>query len=152
MKPPISGDLFTTPSFLKIVDFFCVTEPTVTTSPNYNNFFNISAFIGQNGTQSQPEKSLAAMPIVTPQAPASPPPDSIRTCGILNKNGTMVDDFEVGYFDLEMVDDWVNETQVETEDSSASALLFMIKKFGLCHWNMSEYKPLRVLRLLLCSQ
>ncbi|KAK4277922.1 hypothetical protein QN277_015841 [Acacia crassicarpa] len=166
MKPPISADLFTTPSFLKIVAFFFVTvtffflgkhwsessqqlvfftttsqEPTVATSPNYNNFINISALIGQNGTQSQPEKTLVATPIVPPQAPAPPPPDSFRTYGILNENGTMSDDFEVGYFDPEMVDGWVNETQVETEESSASAPLFTIKKFGLCPRNMGEYIP-----------
>ncbi|KAI9118106.1 hypothetical protein K1719_010438 [Acacia pycnantha] len=128
MKPPINGDLFTTPSFLKIVDFFFVTitffflgknwsessqqlvfftttsqEPAVAISPNYNNFFNISALIGQNGTQSQPEKTLVAMPIVPPQAPTPSPLDSIQTYGILNENGTMFGDFEVGYFDPEVV-------------------------------------------------
>ncbi|KAI9126744.1 hypothetical protein K1719_002340 [Acacia pycnantha] len=136
MKPPISGDLFTTPSFFKICAFFFIIvtffflgkhwselpttclltttsqEPIVATSPNYNNFFNTFALIGQNGTQSQPKKTLAAMPIVPPQAPtpAPRPLDLIRTYGILNENGTMSDDFEVGYFDPKMVDGWVNET------------------------------------------
>ncbi|XP_054798176.1 probable methyltransferase PMT11 [Prosopis cineraria] len=171
MKPPISGDLFRTPSFLKIAAFFFVTatffflgkhwsqgsqqlvffttasqQPTtVVTSPNYNKFFNISALIAQNETQSQPEKTLAAVPLVPPQAPPPPapppPPASIRTFGILNENGTMSDEFDVGDFDPELVDNWVNETQVETQENSASAPQFTIKKFGLCPRTMSEYIP-----------
>lgn len=53
----------------------------------------------------------------------------------------MSDDFEVGDFDPELVDNWVNETQLETEESSASAPQFTIKKFGLCPRTMSEYIP-----------
>lgn len=52
----------------------------------------------------------------------------------------MSEEFEVGDFDPEMVDDWVNETQVEREGSSA-APKFAIKKFGLCPKTMSEYIP-----------
>lgn len=53
----------------------------------------------------------------------------------------MSDDFEVGNFDPQLVDNWVNETQVETQESSASAPQFTVKKFGLCPRNMSEYIP-----------
>lgn len=53
----------------------------------------------------------------------------------------MSDEFDVGDFDPELVDNWVNETQVETQENSASAPQFTIKKFGLCPRTMSEYIP-----------
>ncbi|KAK7305784.1 hypothetical protein VNO77_43696 [Canavalia gladiata] len=106
-------------------------NPVVSMSPNYNKFFNVSALIDQNSTQPAPEKTLAP-----------PPADSIEILGIVNENGTMSDEFQVGDFDPGMVDDWVNETQVEKEGTySSSDFKFAIKRFGLCPRNMSEYIP-----------
>ncbi|KAJ1422256.1 S-adenosyl-L-methionine-dependent methyltransferase [Sesbania bispinosa] len=109
----------------------------VSTSPNHNKFFNVSALIDQNNTQPAPDKTLP------PLAPPPPTEDSIEKFGIVNENGTMSEEFKVGNFDPGMVDDWVNETQVEREGSSESESVpkFAIKKFGLCPRNMSEYIP-----------
>lgn len=109
----------------------------VSISPNYNKSFDISSLIDHNSTEPVREKAL------TKQQPPPPPPpteDSVAKFGIVNENGTMSEEFEVGEFDPGMVDDWVNETQAEKEGSE-SVQSFAIKKFGLCSRDMSEYIP-----------
>ncbi|GAU36383.1 hypothetical protein TSUD_151500 [Trifolium subterraneum] len=118
----------------------------VSISPNFNKSFNVSSLIDHNDVEKVPEKTLTQPPPAT--QPPPPPPvvvvkavdDSVEKFGIVNENGTMSEEFEVGSFDPEMVDDWVNETQVEKE-SSESVAKFVIKKFGLCKRDMSEYIP-----------
>ncbi|XP_058787539.1 probable methyltransferase PMT11 [Vicia villosa] len=116
-------------------------DQSVSISPNFNKSFNISSLIDHNSTEPVREKAP------TEQPPPPPPPeaahaaqDSVEKFGIVNENGTMSDEFEVGEFDPGMVDDWVNETQVESEGSE-SVRDFGIKKFGLCSRDMSEYIP-----------
>lgn len=53
----------------------------------------------------------------------------------------MSEEFEVGEFDPETVDDWVNETRIEDSAIGDHALKFAIKKFGFCPRGMSEYIP-----------
>lgn len=169
MKSPINVDLLRTPLTLKIAFFFILSitffylgkhwsdgyqqlifftttqgpnpnpnpNTVVTVSPNYNKSFNVSALIDHiNQTHPPPENALP---------PPPPPPDSIEKLGIVNENGTMSDEFEVGDFNPAMVDDWVHETQFEeggsSDSDSDSAPKFAIKKFGLCPRNMSEYIP-----------
>ncbi|XP_027335430.1 probable methyltransferase PMT11 [Abrus precatorius] len=157
MKSPTNGDFFRSTLTLKIAAFFFIAvtffyfgkhwsdgyqqlvfftqgthpdpdpNPSVSTSPNYNKFFNVSALIDQNLPQPAPEKILAP-----------PPAESIEKLGIVNENGTMSDEFEVG--------DWVNETEIEKLGASSSFdddddFKFVIKRFGLCPRNMSEYIP-----------
>ncbi|XP_052728859.1 probable methyltransferase PMT12 isoform X2 [Vigna angularis] len=106
------------------------TSPVVTMSPNYAKSFNLSALIDQNITQPVPEN-----------APPPPLPEvSIEQMGILNNNGTMTKEFEVGDFEPGMVDQWVNESQVEREGSASNSKLGR-KKFGLCSREMREYIP-----------
>ncbi|CAJ2640877.1 unnamed protein product [Trifolium pratense] len=119
----------------------------VSISPNFNKSFNVSSLIDHNDVEKVPEKTLTQpSPATQPPPETQPPPpppavdDSVEKFGIVNENGTMSEEFEVGSFDPEMVDDWVNETQVEKEGSE-SVTKFVIKKFGLCSRDMSEYIP-----------
>ncbi|TKY47470.1 methyltransferase PMT11 [Spatholobus suberectus] len=159
MNTPMTGDFLRTPLTVKIAAFFFIAvtffyfgkhwsdgyqqlvfftqrtdpNPVVSTSPNYAKSFNLSALIDQNNTQPPPEEA--------PAPPEPAPEGSIEKLGVVNENGTMSDEFEVGDFDPGMVDQWVNETQVESEGSSSSDFAFAIKKFGLCPREMSEYIP-----------
>ncbi|MCI29556.1 putative methyltransferase PMT16-like, partial [Trifolium medium] len=89
----------------------------VSISPNFNKSFNVSSLIDHNDVEKVPEKTLTQPPPAI--QPPPPPPatvvkavdDSVEKFGIVNENGTMSEEFEVGSFDPEMVDDWVNETQ-----------------------------------------
>ncbi|KAL1327285.1 hypothetical protein HN51_037347 [Arachis hypogaea] len=109
--------------------FFSDPNPNrlVSTSPNFDKQFNVSALI--NDFQPPPEVALE-----------SPQPE-VKKFGIVSENGTMSEDFEVG-------NEWVNETEVaSTEDDDGggggggSSTRFVIKRFGLCPRNMSEYIP-----------
>lgn len=164
-----NGDSFRFPPFFKILSFLFVavtffyfgkhwsdgyqqliffsttatTQPSssssVSLSPNYNKHFDISNLIDRNDTQTIPDKTLNLDPNPSPFNPPPPPPDSVQRFGIVDENGTMSDQFEVGDFDPEYVDNWGNSTQVDNGDGGTRS--FRIKKFGLCPQNMSEYIP-----------
>ncbi|KAK2430838.1 S-adenosyl-L-methionine-dependent methyltransferase superfamily protein [Trifolium repens] len=146
MKPSINGDSFATTVIIKIaalltvaITFFYIgkhwsinnqqlifftTTTTisdqVTTSPNFNKFSNISDIINHNQTLNTSE------------------PLKIKKLGVLNEDGTMSNEFEIGEFDPDFVDDSVNKTRI---DDSNDELKFVVKKFSLCSSNMSDYIP-----------
>ncbi|MED6192573.1 hypothetical protein PIB30_011366 [Stylosanthes scabra] len=103
------------------------TNRIVETSPNSHKQFNVSSLI--NDSQPPPPLTLET---------------EVKQFGIVNENGTMSEDFEVGNFDPDMVDEWVNETEIATTEDDAggaASTKFLIKRFGLCPRNMSEYIP-----------
>ena len=115
--------------------------PTVSLSPNYNKHFNISTLIQQNDTQTLPDKTLNLDPTPSPLLAPNPPPpsDSVQRFGIVDENGTMSDQFEVGDLDPEYVENRGNSTEVDNGEGGSRS--FRIKKFALCPQNMSEYIP-----------
>lgn len=81
-------------------------------------------------------------PPTPPMAPPSPP--KITRLGVVDENGTMSDDFEVGVFDQGFVDDWKNNgSELETSGSKVGGGggQITIKRYQLCHESMSEYIP-----------
>ncbi|PIA60471.1 hypothetical protein AQUCO_00300166v1 [Aquilegia coerulea] len=72
--------------------------------------------------------------------PLSPPPVSIDRFGIVDENGTMATDFEVGEFDSDLVEDWENGNVTEQVKDTKSSRV-RVKKFGLCSTSMKEYIP-----------
>ncbi|XWS65946.1 hypothetical protein CRYUN_Cryun05aG0157500 [Craigia yunnanensis] len=115
--------------------------PSIAISPNINKEFNISALI--NTTEPKPagsvknkEKSVSA------SEAAAPPPPEIKSYGIVDENGTMSDEFEIGEFDPDLVEKWGNATEIEAEmEKEDVRFTFRVKKFGLCEENMREYIP-----------
>lgn len=53
----------------------------------------------------------------------------------------MSEEFEVGEFDPEMVDEWENVTRVGEEFAAVAASELAMKKVSLCPQSMSEYTP-----------
>ncbi|RDX65285.1 putative methyltransferase PMT11, partial [Mucuna pruriens] len=118
--------------------FFSATAATTTTttasaevtiSPNFNQSLNVSSLIDADRTEAP--------------NPAEPPPgpearDVLRRFGILNENGKMSDEFEVGRFEEGVVEEWGNESAVE---DSASVSRIALSKFGMCPRSMSEHIP-----------
>ncbi|KAL4296537.1 hypothetical protein GQ457_12G032420 [Hibiscus cannabinus] len=125
--------------------------PTVAISPNFNKEFNVSALI--NATELEPagpvissvQQSVSASKAAPapPPPPPPPPPPEIKSYGILDENGTMSDEFEIGEFDPDLVENWGNSTEIETETTNKEddRSTFRIKKFGLCDESMREYVP-----------
>ncbi|KAD2805139.1 hypothetical protein E3N88_38516 [Mikania micrantha] len=76
---------------------------TISISPNHNKTFNIISLI--NNTK-EDDHSLAPVP----------PPPVVQRLGLVDKNGVMTDDFEIGEFDPDGVENWNNETEVVNAD------------------------------------
>nr|VDC89791.1 unnamed protein product [Brassica oleracea] len=113
--------------------------PKISISPNSNKTFNLSAIIPSNHTTTQPNPN--PIPSVVTETEPNPPPPPIQSFGIVDENGAMSDDFEVG--EVENVEDWGNQTETVEPDSDGESKpnRFRIKKFGMCPESMREYIP-----------
>lgn len=103
----------------------------VAISPNFNASFNVSYII--------------AVTSPSPPPPPPPPPESekVKRFGIVDQNGTMSDDFEVGEFDpADVVENWdENGTEIASEESGDSSRRVKLTKFAACPGSKSEYIP-----------
>ncbi|KAL8257526.1 hypothetical protein R6Q59_029567 [Mikania micrantha] len=100
---------------------------TISISPNHNKTFNIISLI--NNTK-EDDHSLAPVP----------PPPVVQRLGLVDKNGVMTDDFEIGEFDPDGVENWNNETEVVNADDERIRVRVM-QKFEKCAASMREYIP-----------
>ncbi|XP_010517333.1 PREDICTED: probable methyltransferase PMT11 [Camelina sativa] len=137
--------------------------PEVSVSPNSNRVFNLSEIIppanhtdNQIPATSQPPPSVVVAetekvtveanpppPSPPPPSPSPPPPPGpVKSFGIVDANGVMSDDFEVGEVESDAVEDWGNQTEiVETKRDGDSKDRVRVKKFGMCRESMREYIP-----------
>ncbi|CAI0412092.1 unnamed protein product [Linum tenue] len=159
MKASAGLDLFKTPLVLKIAGFTLITltffylgkhwssngdqqvlffssspGTSVGVSPNYGKSFNVTALIAQNQTDTPSSDSAAVE-----QPPPPPAKELDRTFGIIDGDGKMSDDFEVGEVDPEVVENWGNETEIDSGAGEGSRA--KIKRFELCPESMREYIP-----------
>lgn len=115
-------------------------SPIVGISPNFNKSFDVDSLIGNNETQTVNEKALdAGQETVV----VSPPPD-VKRFGIVDGNGTMADNFEVGEFDSATVENWNNgtdEVRDGGDDDVERSEDFSTAKFHMCPSSMREYIP-----------
>ncbi|CAK8538186.1 unnamed protein product [Lathyrus sativus] len=148
MKPSANGDLLSASVIIKTAAFFIgaftffylgkhwsnyyqqliffTTTPTshdVSASPNFRTIFNITSIINKQ--------------TLNPSEPLE-----IKRLGVLNDDGTMSDEFEIGEFDPENADEdeSANETRADASYSELK-LKLNVKKFARCSLNMSEYIP-----------
>ncbi|XP_051121463.1 probable methyltransferase PMT11 [Andrographis paniculata] len=110
---------------------------TVSLSPNFNKTYDVSALI--NGTTTSP----ASQQSEPRKAPAPPPPPALQRMGVVDENGRMSDNFEVGEYDPELVDNWgkTNESEGAGSDGNGDNVRVRVKKFPLCPESMREYIP-----------
>ncbi|KAM0941370.1 putative S-adenosyl-L-methionine-dependent methyltransferase [Dioscorea sansibarensis] len=105
-------------------------SPSIAISPNANVSFDIS--------------SIIADPPPAPPPPPPPPPQPERF-GIVDENGVMREDFDVGEFDSGLVGEWENVTDRKEKGGDtgeeAGRVRVNVKKFELCSMNMKEYIP-----------
>ncbi|KAI8558986.1 hypothetical protein RHMOL_Rhmol04G0139000 [Rhododendron molle] len=107
--------------------------PTVSLSPNHNKSFDISSLIANTTTQ-----TLASIPPPSdPEPLPPPPPPEVQRFRIVDENGTMTDNFEIGDFDPGVAEDWGSENTTEAVEESRA----VVKKFGWCNESMREYIP-----------
>lgn len=116
----------------------------VALSPNNDRSFNLSALIGQNDTQSiVTDKTLDQAQVPASIAISAPPPPPFKRFGIVNDNGTMSEEFDVGELGKgDLVEEWRNETKVGDGDSDMDkGSRVRVTKFRMCPTSMSEYIP-----------
>lgn len=116
----------------------------VALSPNNDRSFNLSALIGQNDTQSiVTDKTLDQAQVPASIAISAPPPPPFKRFGIVNDNGTMSEEFDVGELgEGDLVEEWRNETKVGDGDSDTDkGSRVRVTKFRMCPTSMSEYIP-----------
>ncbi|PSS33348.1 Methyltransferase [Actinidia chinensis var. chinensis] len=170
MKAVNNGDFFKSSTVIKIVGFVFVSlaffyfgkywsdgsqqliffnsrqykTPTVALSPNFNKSFDLSTLINETRqSQAVSDKTLALNPPPSnPEPIPPPPPPEVKRFGIVDENGTMADDFEVGDFDPDVVENWGSGNKAEVVDGGGGgAARMVVKKFGLCPASMREFIP-----------
>lgn len=105
-----------------------ISPSAVSLSSNFNKTFDLSTVI--NDTNKQQSGQVSIPP---------PPPPAVQNMGLLDENGVMKEDFAVGDYDPDVVENWPgvgNET-----DLSENNKVVKVKKFGLCPESMREYIP-----------
>ncbi|OIT38581.1 PREDICTED: probable methyltransferase PMT11 [Nicotiana attenuata] len=114
-----------------------ISSSAVSLSSNFNKTFDLSTVINDTNKQQAGEVSIPPPPAVTLSPP--PPPPAVQHMGLLDENGVMKEDFAVGDYDPDVVENWPgvgNET-----DLSENNKVVKVKKFGLCPESMREYIP-----------
>ncbi|MCL7027412.1 hypothetical protein MKW94_003210 [Papaver nudicaule] len=86
--------------------------------------------------------SLTDSAAVAPARPPKPPPVIAEKFGIIDENGVMSEEFEVGDFDPDLAGTYknLNMSVVKPEDVIASAKV-KIEKFNFCSVDFSDYIP-----------
>ncbi|KAM7270168.1 hypothetical protein ACFE04_029382 [Oxalis oulophora] len=82
-------------------------------------------------------------PSPPPPPPPSPPPPP-KNFGVVDENGVMANDFEIGEFDPDLInEDWNGTEPVDNGDDGSSQLKsrFSVKKYPFCDETKREYIP-----------
>ncbi|XP_078179278.1 putative methyltransferase PMT11 [Carex rostrata] len=123
-------------------------SPSVAISPNFNISFDISSLINQTVDASSPPLSspTPSQPLPPPPAaPQLPPPPPPFRFGIVDENGAMRDDFEIGLSDLDQEGDNSTESEpsvsVGEESGRSTGTRIGVKRFKVCEERFREYIP-----------
>lgn len=109
---------------------------SVTFSPNLNKTFDIPSLVNDT-TDKQSVSPDPGAQTVSLASPPPPPPPAVQRMGVVDENGVMADEFEVGEFDPDVVENWGSENQTEIMEGSR----VRVTKFGICPKSMREYVP-----------
>ncbi|PIN07936.1 Phosphoethanolamine N-methyltransferase [Handroanthus impetiginosus] len=115
---------------------------TVGLSPNINNTIDVSSIINDtessqdpiNQQQREQERNVSVVSL-----PPPPPPPALQRMGVLDENGRMTDDFEVGEYDPELVENVTNVNESDGKGDNVARV--RVKKFPMCPASMGEYIP-----------
>ncbi|KAK9061153.1 hypothetical protein SSX86_018333 [Deinandra increscens subsp. villosa] len=119
---------------------------SVSISPNFNKSFDVKSLINETeevGTVA--DHTLPAIPSPPPPSPPPPPPPSppppppgVQKLGVVDENGVMRDEFVIGEYDPDVVEDRRNVTKLVDGDEQVT---FRVPKFETCPASMREYIP-----------
>ncbi|KAM7499301.1 hypothetical protein LguiA_023715 [Lonicera macranthoides] len=111
--------------------------PSVSLSPNHNNSFDLPSLINVT----KPDQKVSDQTLASVLPLSNPPPPALQRLGVLDENGVMTDEFEIGKIDPDAEENWGwgNETQVLGGDGEGSRV--RVTKFWLCPDSLREYIP-----------
>ncbi|XP_071734505.1 probable methyltransferase PMT11 [Rutidosis leptorrhynchoides] len=115
--------------------------PTASISPNFNKTFDVKSLINDTSeveTVSDQTVSIPPAALVSPSPPPPPPPPAVQRLGVVDENGVMKDEFEVGEYDPDVVENQNNETKAVEGDTGVRV---RVSKFEICPVSMREYIP-----------
>ncbi|XP_010269090.1 PREDICTED: probable methyltransferase PMT11 [Nelumbo nucifera] len=117
-----------------------VQSPSVAISPNAHKASNLDSL-----TPNQTLTTTNSPPPPPPPPPTLPPPPPqarVQRTGILDENGRMSEEFEVGEFDPELIESWGSLSRNEGKaDGGEGKVRLKVKRFELCSESMREYIP-----------
>ncbi|XP_010691259.2 probable methyltransferase PMT11 [Beta vulgaris subsp. vulgaris] len=123
-----------------------LSSPSVSLSPNAEKSFDILSLINSTSPSSEINSSFP-IPSVDSSKPrdsslSSPPPpqeeEPVKRFGIVDENGTMTDDFEIGEYDPNVIENWRNSSDSEVAESE---IRVKVSRFPICDDSMREYIP-----------
>lgn len=93
--------------------------------------------LSPNPNPASPVETPVETPVIAP-----PPPPVVQRMGVIDENGVMRDEFEVGEFDSGAVEDWESsENRTESVEGESGGGKFKVKKFGVCDLSKRDYIP-----------
>ncbi|EPS59859.1 hypothetical protein M569_14946, partial [Genlisea aurea] len=105
-------------------------------SPNQDKAFDIAPLINASQSQNEPQRSPSTSP--------PPPPPAVERMGLVDENGRMTDDFQVGDYDPDQVEDFSKQNETlasENDNSKGENVRIKLNKFKPCPDSMREYIP-----------
>nr|XP_043632698.1 probable methyltransferase PMT11 [Erigeron canadensis] len=109
--------------------------PTISVSPNFNKSFDVKSLINDTQLQQEVVDKVSDQTLAMPP----PPPPAVQRLGVVDENGVMRDEFEVGEYDPDVVENRNNsDSYVVGEDGEKEVRVF---KFETCPVSMREYIP-----------
>ncbi|KAK9742422.1 hypothetical protein RND81_03G171700 [Saponaria officinalis] len=158
--PLINGvsDLLKSPFFLKICIFIFISFSAFFLGLRWSDvgaaaFFSSSSYPAASSSTTAVASSISLSPNLhksfnlssaTTSPPSPPPPRTaapLRRFGILDENGSMTDDFEIGEYDHTAVDDLRNITSADSKENSRVRVRVRVSRFSICPESMREYIP-----------
>lgn len=135
--------------YSQLVFFSSTQNPSsrsVSLSPNINATFNLSSV--SNDPPPPPQNIPSSFPTPSGGAVSSssssyvPPQPALQRLGVLDDNGIMTDDFQIGDIDPDVIDNWAvsNETEMPETDGDTPQKV-SVTKFKFCPESMREYIP-----------
>ncbi|XP_073288402.1 probable methyltransferase PMT11 [Primulina huaijiensis] len=118
------------------------TSSSIALSPNSNKTFDLSLNLNETVTphaSGMKENDVSPPPHRPPQLKVPAPPSLLRM-GVVDENGRMTDDFEVGEYDPEVLENWTRANETPGLERGGG-IRVRIKKFPVCAESMSDYIP-----------